>query len=351
MVAVYLNAASRLQAVSSGESFAKSSQKRTACQLGLQVDLPYFNLFTSPLLSLPELYHLIDQQIHQTLEQAAWSADDLATMPILLGSTGYVIADCEARLAAQQPLPEEYSIAVIGDYLRQRYQTQVYSFATSCTSSAHAIHYAAKMLSQGVCSKVLAIGFESFNRLTFEHFHSMHLLADELPYLPLFNPNGIVLGEGLACVALSNEPHSDFHCELLGVSCLTDNYNLTSNDEVLFHRLIDTILANANLTAEQIQGVKVHGVGGQSDEMEKRLLNQRFSHSAWLIPKAFCGHTLGAAGAVETAFLLEHLQRGGIADVQNLAENRPLVLPNGYYLNYFLGFGGSNLGWVLKWEK
>ncbi|QIM63848.1 beta-ketoacyl synthase [Pasteurellaceae bacterium Orientalotternb1] len=348
---MYLNAASRLQAVSSSENFAKNSLKRTACQLGLQVDLPYFNLFESPRLSLSELYQLIDQQIHQTLQQAGWSPDDLATMPILLGSTGYVIADSEARLAAQQPLPEAYSIAMIGDYLRQHYQTQVYSFATSCTSSAHAIQYAAKMLAQGLCCKALVIGFESFNRLTFEHFHSMHLLAHKLPYLPLLKPNGIVLGEGLACVALSHEPHSDFHCELLGVSSLTDNHNLTSNDETQFHQLIDTILVNANLTAEQIQGVKVHGVGGQSDEMEKRLLNERFPHSAWLIPKAFCGHTLGAAGAVETAFLLEHLQRGSIADVQNVMENRPLVLPNGYYLNYFLGFGGSNLGWVLKWEK
>ncbi|MDO4698002.1 MAG: beta-ketoacyl synthase N-terminal-like domain-containing protein [Pasteurellaceae bacterium] len=351
-MSVYLNGSSRLQR---GLFSDHILQKRTACQLGQTVDLPYFNLFESPLLPLSELYRLIDEQIEQALAQAGWAKLERSNIPIFLGSTGYVIADCEYRLQHNQPLPTEYSLAVIGDHLRQRYQTEVYSLATSCTSSAQGIHYAEQMIRQGVCDKALVIGFESFNRLTFEHFHAMNLLADRTPYLPLFEPNGIVLGEGLACVALSNQPHHAFTAELLGFHSLTDNQNLTNSDERQFHHLIEQILAKAGLRAEQIAGVKVHGVGGQSDEMECQLLAQYFPQSRWIVAKAYLGHTLGATGVVETAFLQNCLWHGRLPSLQNLAVSHPLAteqwLPNGYYLNYFLGFGGSHVGWVLRWEK
>lgn len=348
MNAYFVAATSSLQAVRSGDFFAN----RTALQLGQAVELPYFTAFEPHFLSLPELYELIDQQIAETLEKAGWAKSELAQIPIFLGSTGYVIADCEARLAANQPLPTEYSIAAVGAFLRERYQTEVYSLATSCTSSAHGIHYAYKMLKSGVCQKALVIGFEAFNRLTFEHFHSMHLLATEMPYLPMIDPKGIVLGEGLACVAMASEPHPDFSAEMVGAASLTDNQNLTNTSEPLLRQLIGDILRNANLRAEQIQAVKLHAVGGNSDEMETRVVSELLPTSRWIIPKAFMGHTLGAAGAMETAFLLDCLQQGA---VQNLATNRPLAraedLRKGYYLSYFLGFGGSNVGWVMKWGE
>ncbi|NBI12271.1 beta-ketoacyl synthase [[Haemophilus] felis] len=351
-MSVYLNGSSYLQRE---PSVANVSQKRTAYQLGQRVELPYFNLFEQPLLSLSELYCLMDTQIEQTLTQAGWTKSELSQTPIFLGSTGYVIADCEYRLQHNQPLPNEYSLAVIGDYFRQRYQTEVYSLATSCTSSAQGIHYAVQMITQGECEKALIIGFESFNRLTFEHFHSMHLLAEHLPYLPLNDAKGIVLGEGLGCVALSNQPNPAFRAELLGTHSLTDNQNLTSTDERLFRQLIEQVLAKSHLHATQIAGVKVHSVGGQTDEMERQVLQDYFPHCDWIIPKTYLGHTLGATGAVETAFLQNCLLKGEMPRLQQNPSNLPLVLQsklkNGYYLNYFLGFGGSNVGWVLHWEK
>lgn len=344
-MSVYINAGRLIS--------AKNPTKRTACQLGQAVELPYFNAFPQPLLSLPELYTLIDQQIEQILTDTGWHKSELAKMPIFLGSTGYVIADCESRLAHNQPLPTEYSIAIIGDYLKARYQTQVFSIATSCTSAAQGIHYAYKMIQKGFYEKALVIGFEAFNRLTFEHFHAMHLLSSDLPYLPMIEPNGIVLGEGLACIALSNQPHSHFECELLAIESLTDNQNLTNTSEPLFRQLLEQILTQSGLSANQIQGVKLHAVGGNSDEMEHQVLKEYLPTSQWIIPKAFLGHTLGATGAMETAFLLDCLQQGKMPDLQKNPQNLPLAksLPNGYYLNYFLGFGGSNVGWIMRWEN
>lgn len=333
---------------------AKTPSKQTALMLGQQIDLPYFRVFEQPLLDLPTLYRLIESQIEQTVQQAGWKIADLKDIPIFLGSTGYVITDCEARLAHNQALPAEPSIAVAGDYLRERYQTQVFSFATSCTSSAHGVNYAYKMIKNGVYNKALVIGFEMFNRLTFEHFHAMHLLSQSSDYLPFVEPSGIVLGEGLACVALSNQPHAQFEAEILGMTSLTDNENLTNNSEQALRTLLEQICYNANLEKEHIRGIKVHGVGGNADMMEMAVLQAFFPNSRWILAKPFLGHTLGASGAMETAFLLDGLKSKTCPDVLKNPENLPLAhgttLENGYYLSYFLGFGGSNVGWGIRWN-
>lgn len=344
---VYLTAG-----ISSGN---KTPSKQTALQLGLQTELPYFKTFSTQFLSLSELYRLIDQQITQILLQTGWKTSELNRIPIFLGSTGYVIADCEARLAQQQPLPAEYSIAVIGEYLQNRYRTEVFSMATSCTSAAQAVTYAYRMLCAGIYPKAIVIGFESFNRLTFEHFHSMRLLAETENYLPFIEPRGIVLGEGLACLALSCEPNAHFHCELLAVTALTDHDNLTNNSESALRKLLLQTCRNANVEPDRIRAIKVHGVGTNSDEMEMRLLSELFSQADWILAKPYMGHTLGASGAMETVFLLNCLRSGSVPNLPQHTNRLPLAhgktLENGYYLNYFLGFGGSNVAWLLKFHQ
>ena len=323
---VYLNAVSA--------RFAKHLGQRTSNMLGQPLCFPYFNAFKESLLSLEQLYHYIDQEIDRTLQRAGWDKSELKNIPILLGSTAYVISDCEMRVANHQPLPDEHSLAVISDDLRIRYQTEVFSIATSCTSSAQAIGYAYKMLKASMYEKVLVVGFEMFNRLTFEHFQSMNLLSQADKYQPFANPTGIILGEGVGCIALSTQPNLTFSCEIFGITTITDNENLTNSSETALRQLLTNCLTKTNLKIENIQGIKAHGVGGNSDEMEQSILQERFPNTETILVKPYMGHTLGASGALETAFLIEHLQK---TDVKC-----------GHFLNYFLGFGGSNIAWMLK---
>ena len=323
---VYLNAVSA--------RFAKHLGQRTSNMLGQPLCFPYFNAFKESLLSLEQLYHYIDQEIDRTLQRAGWDKSELKNIPILLGSTAYVISDCEMRVANHQPLPDEHSLAVISDDLRIRYQTEVFSIATSCTSSAQAIGYAYKMLKASMYEKVLVVGFEMFNRLTFEHFQSMNLLSQADKYQPFANPTGIILGEGVGCIALSTQPNLTFSCEIFGITTITDNENLTNSSETALRQLLTNCLVKTNLKIENIQGIKVHGVGGNSDEMEQSVLQELFPNTETILVKPYMGHTLGASGALETAFLIEHLQK---TDVKC-----------GHFLNYFLGFGGSNIAWMLK---
>ena len=190
------------------------------------------------------------------------------------------------------------------------------------------------MLKAGMYKKALIIGFEMFNRLTFEHFQSMNLLSQANEYQPFINSTGIVLGEGVGCVALSTEKNESFPCEIFGITTITDNENLTNSSEAALRQLLTNCLVKTNLKIENIQGIKVHGVGGNSDEMEQSVLQERFPNTETILVKPYMGHTLGASGALETAFLIEHLQK---TDVKC-----------GHFLNYFLGFGGSNIAWILK---
>ncbi|OOF65638.1 beta-ketoacyl synthase N-terminal-like domain-containing protein [Rodentibacter sp. Ppn85] len=343
---VYINAVSA--------QFAEKIGQRTSQMLGQTTVLPYFNAFKEPLLSLERLYAYFDEQIDRTLKQVGWNKTEVKDVPILLGSTAYVMSDCEARLANQQPLPKEYSLAVIADHLRERYQTQVFSFATSCTSSAQAIGYAYKMLKNNIAEKALVLGFEMFNRLTFEHFHAMSLLSQDSSYLPMTASNGIVLGEGMGCMALSSQPNHSFCCEILGVTGVTDNENLTNSSPNSLKTLLKQCLKKAQISAEQIQGIKIHGVGGNSDEMEKQVLSELFPQTQWILIKPYMGHTLGASGVLETVFFYQSLQAKYLAELPWQTEDKNQqslhgkALKSGYYLHYFLGFGGSHIAWVIK---
>lgn len=213
-----------------------------------------------------------------------------------------------------------------------------------------------QMIQNGFYEKCLVLGFEMFNRLTFEHFQSMQLLAHHIDYQPLMQQDGLILGEGIACVALSSQASDTKRCEIMGMSSVTDSANLTNSSSEALVRLWQKVLQQSQLDAKQIRAVKVHGVGGSSDAMEIPLLQRYFPHSELILAKSYFGHTLGAGGALETAFLFNCLQRQQlptlpyqpVEDSMLLAHGKPLL--EGFYLNYFLGFGGSNVAWILDWR-
>ena len=94
---VYLTAASA--------KFANHLGQRTSHMLGQPLHFPYFNAFDEALLSLEQLYAYFDVEIDRTLQLVGWDKSELKNIPILLGSTAYVISDCEARLANHLTLP------------------------------------------------------------------------------------------------------------------------------------------------------------------------------------------------------------------------------------------------------
>ncbi|MDO5090834.1 MAG: beta-ketoacyl synthase N-terminal-like domain-containing protein [Cardiobacteriaceae bacterium] len=318
----------------------KAPASYTARILEDAITLPCFRAFPDAPMPLDALYPRLEQHIAQCAADAGWSAETLATTPIFLGSTVYVIADREHR-AAQNTLTPSYDLTEIARHLRQKTGSPaVYTFATSCTASAHGIAAAARQIGNGFIDRALVLGFESANRMTIDHFQALGLAASE--HRPLADA-GIIPGEGIACLALENTPRNGAP-RLHAFTAHTDHANLTQTSAAAVRHLITATLANARLDASDIRAVKLHGAG-TSDAMERAILDDLLPGVPHLPCKAWTGHTLGATAALETALIRLCLARGTFP-LPGYAQ----TLAPGHYLHYFLGFGGSHMGWVLTWE-
>ena len=305
--------------------------------LGQTQTVPYFRAFPQKQLNRASLIQLLLQHIAQTIEQAGWHHASLAhDTAIFLGSTAYSVAEYEYELAQQNHHHSpQYTLNTFSADLQQHYPLPIYCFATSCTSAAYALQHAHQMLQQGWLKRALVIGVESFNVLTLAHFHSLGLLGE---HCRPFQENGMVLGEGIACLALSNTaPNTAQQLRLLSIAAHTDTSSLTEASASSLSQVMHHALQTAHIHPNAIQAVKAHAVGSlASDQAEQNALTSIFQRTVpiWCYKPLF-GHTLGASAALETAWLYH-----------NLAQQ-----PTGHYLTNFFGFGGSHLSAVWAWHN
>lgn len=330
-------------------------QQQTVSALDSRQVLPYFKAFAPDLLTVADLCRLTETQILSAAEDAGWLPEELTQIPLFIGSTSYVMSDREARQTSHGP-HTRYAFDQIAGYLKQRFgHPNVLSFATSCTSSAQALVAAVQTVGNGFAPRALVLGFESFNRMTFEHFHAMHLLAEHDGQLPFQQADGMILGEAAACVALSSEPARDYQARLLGALGQTDSHSLTASSEAPLRRLLADCLQATGLSPSDLCAVKTHGSGGGSDDIEAAVLADLLPQVPAILFKPYTGHTLGATAALESALLLHALRHGFLPPLPGntlpcLPTLHGQTLGNGAYLHYFLGFGGSHSAWVLDWQ-
>ena len=333
---------------------------------GEPVNAAYYRAFKSRLLSEAETFEIIERHILAAVEMAGWCENDISTLPIFFGSTSYLISQQEIELRQSEAQArsevchhQPFSLNLIADWLAKRFNNRhSMSFATSCTSSANALLYAKKMLDLNLSERAIVIGFESFNSVTVQGFHGLGLLAEHRcqPFSAL--GSGLVLGEGIACLALSKARSHDVRRELTlagGATC-GDTYNITatSPDGDQVAQVICAALSDAAIESNDIKAVKAHATGSSAnDSAEQRGILQQFSPPPPIIAlKPFIGHTLGACGVLEGALMCRWFLDGSLPalpyPVDRCAEPALNMLQNGasledgYYLFNYLGFGGNN---------
>ena len=185
-----------------------------------------------------------------------------------------------------------------------------YSISTACSSSARALICGKRMLESGLVDAVIAGGADTLCKVPINGFNSMGVLSHER-CLP-FNKNraGINIGEGGGLMILSKEKAS---LELLGVGESSDAYHVSSPEPSGAGAIsaMKMALDDASLTTDDIGYVNLHGTATKlNDAMESKAMASLFKGK---VPcsstKYMTGHTLGAAGIVETAilcYLLKH---------------------------------------------
>lgn len=187
---------------------------------------------------------------------------------------------------------------------------------TACTSAFTALHMAWSQLASGQEDGALILGIETFNQFALSGFEAMQLLAPERAE-PLGEARqGLVLGEAVAALKLTNKPPAEADAGSLGVwrilayANVVEGASSTGASESAMVEACCSALRAGNLRGEDIDLIKLQAAGSPSnDAVEMAALRSVFEVLPPCVSfKAALGHTLGASCAAETALMLACLE-------------------------------------------
>lgn len=254
-----------------------------------------------------------------------------------------------------------------------------HAVVTACSSGAHAIGDAARlialddadvMLAGGAESSVCPIGFAGFTscKALTTHFNDTPEKASR-PYDK--DRDGFLMGEGSGFLMLEEYERAKargakIYGEIIGYGLSGDAYHITApaEDGDGGFRSMRMALKRAGLGPEHIDYVNAHGTSTPvGDEIELRAVERLFGDAAdglvMSSTKSSIGHLLGAAGAVEAIFCLLAMRDGvapptlnldnpSVETPINLAPKKAVKKPINVVLSNSFGFGGTNASLVMR---
>jgi 3-oxoacyl-[acyl-carrier-protein] synthase-1 len=231
--------------------------------------------------------------------------------------------------------------------------------SSACISGLVAILTGSRLIAAGKYDRVVVTGADVFTRFVLSGFQSFQAVSPQ-PCKPFdANRSGVTLGEGAATVVLSN--HSVGAKFRLGNGAISNDANHISGPSRTGLELaaaMQLALAGSGLKPADIGFVSAHGTATPyNDEMEAKAL-----HHAGLaaVPvnslKGYYGHTLGAAGLIESIISMEAANAGLIVPTkgfETLGVSMPVQVSNQvqhknttHFLKTVSGFGGCNAAMV-----
>ena len=256
---------------------------------------------------------------------------------------------------------------------------QMYSVVSACSSGAHAIGCALRMIQYDDADAVVVGGAEAtLTPFGFGSFNSMQALSPTGISRPFdARRDGFVMGEGAGVLVLEEAEAAAARGakvlgEVTGYGSTSDAYHLTAPEPsgAAATRAIELALSDAGIGPDDVDYVNAHGTSTQlNDAAETAALKRALGEErARMIPisstKSAIGHLLGAAGAVEAVATVKTLATRVIpptigyevpdpdCDLDYVpGEARPLVLSNGHppvAISNSFAFGGHNVTLVLQ---
>jgi 3-oxoacyl-[acyl-carrier-protein] synthase II len=277
---------------------------------------------------------------------------------------------------------ERCLLGSVAEHLADRFGTKgsPISVSTACASGASAIQLGIEAIRRGEAEAALCAGTDgSVNPECLIRFSLLSALstANDPPQAAAKpfskNRDGFVMAEGAAALVLESYAAAKTRgAKIIGVlaGCgeMADSFHRTrsSPDGKAIIGCIRNAVADAGLTPDEIDYINPHGTGTpENDKMEYIGISTVFGERAKSIPvssnKSMIGHTLSAAGAVETVFTLLTLQNQRVPPTINYKIPDPAipldVVPNTardarvrHALSNSFGFGGQNVSLVISGE-
>lgn len=197
-------------------------------------------------------------------------------------------------------------------------ESLITTISTACSSAANAILFGARLIKSGRLDRVIVGGADCLSKFTINGFKTLMILSDT--YSTPFDENrkGLNLGEAAAYLVLESdkvveEEKKQVLARIVGYGNANDAFHQTaSSDNGEGATLaMEKALKVAGLKPEEIDYINVHGTAtGNNDVSEGRAVINVFGENIpdFSSTKAFTGHTLAAAGAIEAVYSILVLQ-------------------------------------------
>ncbi len=328
----------------------------------------------------------------QALADASWSPetdeDQIATGVLIGSGIGGLQGIIEAGETLRDRGPRRISPFFIPGRLINLASGQVsikhklrgpnHAVVTACSTGAHAIGDASRLIALGDADVMVAGGAESpICRISLAGFAACKALSTNFNDDPQrasrpydVDRDGFVMGEGAGVVVLEELEHAQargakIYAEVIGYGLSGDAFHITapSEDGEGAYRCMQMALKRAGISAADIDYINAHGTSTMADTIEleavERLVGDAAGSISMSSTKSAIGHLLGAAGAVEAIFTTLAIRDNVAPPTLNLdnpsvetqidlvpkvARNREINVA----LSNSFGFGGTNASLVLR---
>jgi 3-oxoacyl-[acyl-carrier-protein] synthase II len=322
----------------------------------------------------------------QAVQDAGWTPEgeeDRLRTGVMIGSgIGGLNSIAETAILIKERGPRRVSPFFIPGALINLISGQVsirYGFkgpnhavVTACSTGAHAIGDASRLIKNGDADVMIAGGAEAaISEIGIAGFNACKALstkraddpqAASRPYDE--DRDGFVMGEGAGVVVLEEYEHAvargaQIYAEVLGYGLSGDAYHITapSEDGEGGERSMRAALKDAGLEPASIDYINAHGTSTMADSIElgavERMMGDAAADVTMSSTKSMTGHLLGAAGAIEAIFSILairdqvapptiNLDNPAVETKVDLAANAKVERKIDVALSNSFGFGGTN---------
>ncbi len=262
--------------------------------------------------------------------------------------------------------------------IRYGFKGPNHAVVTACSTGAHAIGDAARLIQFDDADVMIAGGSESpIGPLGIAGFNACKALSTKFADAPATasrpydkDRDGFVMGEGAGIVVLEELEHAKargakIYAEVVGYGLSGDAFHITAPSEEGEggYRAMQAALKRAGLEAKAIDYVNAHGTSTMADTIELKAVERLMGDDAGSLvmssTKSSIGHLLGAAGAVEAIFSALtirdqicpptiNLDNPAMETPINLAANKAVKKDVSVAMSNSFGFGGTNACLILQ---
>jgi 3-oxoacyl-[acyl-carrier-protein] synthase II len=253
-----------------------------------------------------------------------------------------------------------------------------HAVVTACSTGAHAIGDASRLIMFGDADVMVAGGTESpVTRLALAGFAACKALSTDRNHEPTKasrpydrDRDGFVMGEGAGVLVLEELEHArargaKIYAEIVGYGLTGDAYHITApaEDGDGAYRCMMAALKRAGIMPSDVDYINAHGTSTMADTIElgavERLVGNAASKVSMSSTKSSIGHLLGAAGAAEAIFSILairdntapatlNLDNPAVETEIDLVPHTPRQREINIALSNSFGFGGTNASLVFR---